>query len=57
VRYIDNNDTRKSVEQSVTLTDFLLHQHYVDDAFDVRIEVFKKILQDIERKKQKMEQT
>jgi len=52
VRYIDNNDISKSVGQSVTLTDFLLH-HHEEDAFDIRVEVFKKILQDVERKQLK----
>jgi len=54
VRHIDN-DINKSVGHSVTLTDFLL-EHHKDDAFDIRVEVFKKILQDVERKKRKMEQ-
>jgi hypothetical protein len=56
VRYIDNNDISKSVGQSVNLTDFLL-EHHEKDEFDIRVEIFKKILQDIERKKLKMEQT
>jgi len=52
VRYIDNNDISKSVGQTITLTDFLL-EHHEKDAFDIRVEVFKKILQDVERKQRK----
>ena len=54
IRYISNNNIGKSVGQSVTLTDFLL-EHHKDDEIDIRVEIFKRLLRDIEREWSKYE--
>jgi hypothetical protein len=54
IRRIDENNISKSVGQSVTLTDFLIECGQ-DDEMDIRVEIFKKMLRDVERKWSKYE--
>jgi hypothetical protein len=54
IRRINENNISKSVGLSVTLTDFLIECGQ-DDEMDIRVEVFKKMLRDVERKWNKYE--
>jgi hypothetical protein len=56
IRRIDENNISKSIGQSVTLTDFLIERGQ-DDEMDIRVEIFKKMLRDVERKWSKYENT